>query len=397
MSDGWVDRITDRLPEPVSRLWQKGADWRALIYVAAIAVAFLMLTLLLHLPHGPQHWSGDLQTRFLSPRPATQDNRIVLVYVSEKTLADKPYLSPVDRGVLAALVERIASAEPKAIGLDFVLDRKTEPGKDATLARVLHDLEVPTVLGAIDERTPGGDVDFQETYLAATGKPVGHLYFDEHHGTFTVSEHVIRYLGKPGPSHPDRKSFTELLAEAAHVHPGHDGHYIAWRQPPADGTEAFPTLPAELIIGPNGAAMPLAALFKDRIVLIGGSFADRDRHLTPMSVLHDTRYPGLAIHAQILAQYLDGRSLDEFGWPMRLLFLLVAAAFGFHIGRTGPPNHMLIELAVVVSLLVLGSLLFVFASRIFPYTGVLLTWLCGVTVGHASRGGHEPASSKEAH
>jgi len=42
----------------------------------------------------------------------------------------------------------------------------------------------------------------------------------------------------------------------------------------------------------------------------------------------------------------------------------------------------------VVVLVAIGILTFIYASLIFPYTGVLLTWLAGVSAGYYSRPHH---------
>src|ERR1700761_7907868 len=53
---------------------------------------------LVDLPHGPAHWSADLQAAWLSKRPETQNSQIAIVVIDERALAPFPYLSPIDRG-----------------------------------------------------------------------------------------------------------------------------------------------------------------------------------------------------------------------------------------------------------------------------------------------------------
>ena len=101
------------------------SDRKAALFVIAIAGGFLLLTWLLHLPHGPEHWSADFRTAHWSKHPETQHKRIALVYVTEKTLEPYPYLSPTNRLLLADIVKAVDAAGPAAIGLDFIIDRKT--------------------------------------------------------------------------------------------------------------------------------------------------------------------------------------------------------------------------------------------------------------------------------
>ena len=79
-------RIRDRL----ARAAQSPSDRKAVLFVVAIAAGFLLLTTLLHLPHGPEHWSADYRTARWSKHPDTQHKRIALVYVTEKTLEVLP-------------------------------------------------------------------------------------------------------------------------------------------------------------------------------------------------------------------------------------------------------------------------------------------------------------------
>jgi CHASE2 domain-containing sensor protein len=125
-------------------------------------------------------------------------------------------------------------------------------------------------------------------------------------------------------------------------------------------------------------------MFKGKIVMIGGNFSDRDQHLLPLSVLGDVRYPGLFVHAQITAQLLDQRSLATLGLPLQLVVLVLASGLGFWIGRR-QTHHLLAELLSVIGLVLAGVAAFVYVDVILPYTGLLLTWLSGLAVGHYTK------------
>src|SRR5262249_3107520 len=159
--------------------------------------------------------------------------------------------------------------------------------------------------------------------------------------------------------------------------------YISWLLAPVDKTETFLTLSAEQVLGRSeGPALPIKDMLKDRVVLIGGNFSDRDRHLIPLSVSDGQRYPGLFIHAQILAEIIAGRSLSTLSIPVQGVLLLFAAAIGFWVGHRQTRIHLVTELVSVIALVGIGILTFIYASLIFPYTGVLLTWLAGVSAGY---------------
>src|SRR5262249_39371101 len=142
------------------------------------------------------------RTAHLSPRPKTQDNRIALVYVSEKTLEKYAYLSPTDRQLLADVVKAVDAAGAKAIGFDFIIDRPTEEAKDDALVAALRDTRAPMVIGAVDDPLPrGSDKTYQTQYIEkVTAKPerlVGHLYFEGPHGGLVISDHIVRQTAKP--------------------------------------------------------------------------------------------------------------------------------------------------------------------------------------------------------
>jgi adenylate cyclase len=314
-----------------------------------------------------------------------------LIYVSSKTLEQYPYVSPVDRQLLANLVDRIDAAGAKAIGLDFIFDRPTEASKDNNLLQSLQRARAQIVLGTIDARTilPDRERTFQDDFLTRAKRPVGHLYFDEDHDVLVISDGIVRFMAKPSPTQPARKSFAELLAEVEGPYALPRTPYISWLLPPKNGAETFLSLTAEQVLGRESPAiqLPLTNLLGGKIVLIGGNFTDRDQHLTPLSVVSEERFSGLSIHAQILAQLLSRRSVYVLGWPMELVVFIAAALAGVWLGRRDRSGrgHYLIELAGAAGLIVANAAAFYFFSLIFPITLTLLFLLAGATYGHYSR------------
>jgi adenylate cyclase len=384
---GILDDIAKARDQFVARVRAK-SDRKAITFVLLIAAGFLLLTTLLHLPHGPEHWSADLRTAFLSKHPETQHKKIAIVYVSEKSLENNYYLSPTDRQLLADLIKTIDATGPTAIGFDFVIDRPTEPAKDAALLAALRAAKAPVVLGAIDEPAvrEGSGKSYQADFLEKAKQTIGHLYFEKDHKSLVISEHVIRLMARPSHSRSYPATFADQLAQKAGNYPKPKSEYISWLLAPKDHTETFLTLTAEQVLGKSGGPpLPIKEMLQNRIVLIGGNFSDRDQHLIPLSVVDGRPYPGLFIHAQILAQILDQRSLSTLSRPLQLVTFILATALGFWIGRRQNQIHLVTELVSVVGLILIGVAAFVYADLIFPYNGVLLTWLAGVTAGYYSR------------
>lgn len=377
--------------------------WRKYLYTVAILVAFLLFSALLHLPHDAEHWSADFVTSQFSTRLKAQRQDIVLVYVTAATVADKPYVSPIDRGMLADVIKAADGAGAKVIGLDVLLDRPTEPVKDEKLRDTIRGTRARMVVGVVDE-SPNGPHAQSDLFLrpAPDGQrtpETGHLYFDEARSWLVVSDHVIRSMADPpdpGSALVTRlngsRSFAAAIAHAAGTDVELRSRRIDWLLQPADGVDTFTTLPAELLLHPGTA--DLTRLLSGKIVLIGGDFDDRDQHLTPLSVSRDDFYPGLFIHAQVLAQLLENRSVIDFEPWMEWTLAAAAGLLAWFLGRRSGHRHVWLELAGVVGLVGIGFLAFLLLRIIFPYNLLVLAWLTGAAVGHYGRlGNHAPVET----
>jgi CHASE2 domain-containing sensor protein len=398
----------------------------ATAWVAAGAIGFVLTFLLIHIPEGPAHWSADLLMTYVPRAPTQQRTDIALIYVTEETLAPYPYVAPIDRGFLADLVRAVDQADVKAIGLDFVFDRETEAAKDDDLVAAIRNAAHPVVLGGLDHRSPMSETTraYQHSFFERVDRApghsakVGHLYFDQHRNPFIISDHVVRSIAPADGEYP--KSFAEMLAGADGQPRTVPSAYISWQSEHADGkgllrrlwdalarpviglfgrtesvqtvTETFPSFKAEQLAGPARVFDRdlIKRLLDNRFVLIGGNFSDRDQHLVPFSVIDGQRYPGLFVHAQILAQIFDGRKIGVLALWLELLLALLAALGGFWMGRReiAARHHLVIEAGtslLLVALSIVGLGLF---GLVFPFTTVFIGAMAGVVGGHYSRGAH---------
>jgi adenylate cyclase len=359
-------------------------------YMLAGAIGFVLVFFLIHLPHGPEHWSADLRTALLSERLGSQNKKITLVEVTNKTLKRYPYITPIDRKLLADLIRTIDAAQPEAIGLDFIFDRASDTDKDDYLRKTITGVRTRIVLGALDDESlTDSEREFQSDFL--TNCLVGHLYLGEQHANpLIISEHVIRLIAEQSNTpQGKRPSFAEILAGLDGPHDAVDkSRQIAWLLPPKDHTETFLTLPAELVLDHDRIGLPMDQLFHNRFVLIGGNFPDRDQHLTPLSVWSEARFSGLFIHAQILAQLLrDKHVYGIHHWYLYWPCLAIIAILGFWIGRRDRSGHfeLIIELVSVVALIVISIIAFRYGNFIIPFVGAFLALMAGISGGHYSR------------
>ena len=123
-----------------------GVPTRAGNVLAAIAQAALVLAassaIAIGLTTSPSPlaaadgWIESVFFRFSSQARPPSD-RIVIIGITEETIDQLPYRSPVDRGFLAKILEAMEAGRPEAIGLDLLFDQPTEPGKDQALRRVI--------------------------------------------------------------------------------------------------------------------------------------------------------------------------------------------------------------------------------------------------------------------
>jgi class 3 adenylate cyclase/CHASE2 domain-containing sensor protein len=271
-------------------------------FVAEIALVAAVVVFTLTLPRffvpvaGIENWISDLFSVFTTA-PAPQDRSVVLLTLTEDTLAGFPYRSPVDRGFLAGLLRLVDRAGARAIGFDVLFDQPTEPEKDAALSAAFRDVHLPVVVasaGAGSGLTPS-----QSAYLAAYTRPVrtglANLFKDDADGT-------VRAILPP---EGDRLALPAAVALALGRPVPATAVPIVYRRGPNPATPAFAAYPAHL------AALLPAAWLRDKVVLVGSDLPQEDRHRTPFAAAfgnHDGTLPGVAIHAHALAQLLDGRT-----------------------------------------------------------------------------------------
>ncbi len=268
---------------------------------------------------------ADARVALLGPVAAEQNDRVALVTITEDTLASLPYRSPVDRALLADIVLALKAAGARAIGFDVLFDRPTEPAKDEAFLAAVRAEGAPVVLAWADPSLglDAAQAATLEAFIVAAGarSSVPLLVVD--------ADGTVRRL--PPREVLARPSFPLALAEAAGETPPRVTGRIAYLRPPADGTDTFLAMPAHAL-APLTLAQPemIKALFGGKIVLVGADLPLEDRHRTPFAVLPGDpggHMAGVAIHAQALAQALDGRRIREGGW-MAVALNLGFAAWG---------------------------------------------------------------------
>ena len=341
---------------------------------------------------------GDFRTALFSPRAAAQRADIAVVLIGETTLLDYDVRSPISGRLLGKVIEGIDRAGPKAIGLDFIFDRRT-PYSAEFLAATKR-VKSPLVLGAVDDRISGlpkESLETQAEILAAIGRPVGHLLLEHKAGLLATGNDTIRYVAGPYRGLLRRDSLASMLARAAKYNHEPANRLIAWQLEPTDTSQPLfltltvPRHPQDGVGGDTGTVVPdsWAELLHDRVVLVGANMVDRDQHTTPLSVIDGRRVPGVMIHAQALAQRLDGstgHSRDIRALPIwsTFLFVTLVALVCFAAGRRyRSGTHKKVLGALGLCLIGVVSVLAFWLWQVdLPSGALALAWVAGTVGGN---------------
>jgi adenylate cyclase len=275
---------------------------------------------------------------------------------------------------------------PRAIGLDYLFIRPQSPERDQQLLAALARIKAATVLGAVQNPAvfTAEQLAFQRSFVATSERPAGFLtlHYDP--------DKVIRIASSLAPEDWPTESFAALLAKMAGAQKVPPSFRVAWLRG-ADGEDtAFRMITARALLeaqakrGPEWAA--IAQGVRGRVILVGGAFQNMDQHQTPLSVITKAHERGVSIHAQLVAQLLDGRYFAEAG-PLLLFGLLLSRSLvGFFAGIRSR-SRVAISVAVVggaVGLLLLDARLLDVSRIVIPITLLVLAWLLGFLAGRLS-------------
>jgi adenylate cyclase len=385
-------------------MWDSPRVARVVVLACALALLALVLvpqaTPLTHL----EYWTADWRTAFLSDRIDGEHPRIAVVVIDDNTLEPYPYLSPTDRGLVADIVNALKTAGAAVIGLDFYFVKATEPAKDDALVAALRPDASPTqiVLGVADERVGlnANQRAYQEKYLAQIERPKGYLNLQ------TEADGAVRYKPSAGDAAAVPLSFAQAIAKAAGAPTTNGSSRIAWLLGP-EGKQPFVIVHAEDLTAAardpsSQASQALLSKIKGRIVLVGVDRPFLDQHVTPLGLRSGSKTAGILVHAQMVAELLDGRSVRELTTRQTQMLILgmgligcvlswLASHRGFNLARWTLATILFVAIDVA---------LFTRWRLVLPFTLGMAAWVLGVTAGQflmkssriadANRSGSEP-------
>ncbi len=261
-----------------------------------------------------------------------QDDRVLMIVYNDQTLIAARKRSPLDRGILANALRNLDSMGARAIGIDILFDQPQD--EDALLISTLRDMQTPVAIGYAEEASNEGSIVYdQEQYLkefmasldGSRAQPAS-VRLDNEFGVTrswpSIEEGLPPVLGR---------SMLEAAGEGGLTMPGYVGS-VRYRLPVDDTRPVFTSLPIDLFADAEMAAN-FAQQVAGRYVLIGGDIVDIDRVATPLSGAMGTpEPPGLEVHAEMIAQMLDGQRLPAILpvtlWGLALLVVLMAVLTG---------------------------------------------------------------------
>ena len=300
-----------------------------------------------------EQFVGDLTTVALTP-PEPQDKDVVIVAITEDTLAQFPYRSPVDRAFLANLLIALQNKHPRAIGVDFLFDQPTEPAKDELLRRTIRDLKTPLVVAYTD--TPGVVDPNQLASLNSFVPPRERAYVNLGEDDLDVVRWIFPGAVSLGGTYIP--GFARAIAAKAGVKTAAREVPVVWHGAPSAKKLPFKEFKAQV------AGFLPESWFKGKVVLIGSDLSLTDRHRTPFDIVDPSHMPGVFIQAHSVSQLLHGRLSPHAGWLVNLLIALFFAAAGARLGAMNMslPTRLSAGMGVMIVLWASGAALFYYGG-----------------------------------
>ncbi|NER02181.1 MAG: CHASE2 domain-containing protein [Okeania sp. SIO3C4] len=305
-----------------------------------------------------QSWEWTLYDHFFRLRPAESlDPRIVIVGIDEPDIQKYGY--PINDRLMAEILQKLHSLQPRAIGLDIYRDFPIDPGHENFLTALEN---IPNIIGierigikdSLGIKAPAilvqkQQVGFNNILTDADGKiRRGFLYMHLEDGKFRESfslKLALNYLKKEGiePKAANKANDLQLGLAVFHRFQTNDGAYVRvdaggyqFLANPRKISDSFHTVSMSDLL--SGKITP--HLFKDRIIIIGytaTSVKDFHRNSYSSSLFNSPKeISGVELQAnflsQILSSALDGRvNIKVFSEPIEWLYIIFFSWIGANL------------------------------------------------------------------
>ena len=308
------------------------------VVLLALAVKFVPAVAVI------ENLTRDVRMYFTTPAAPTNRD-IVLLTITEDTISALPYRSPIDRALLAGAVETVLGKNARQVGLDILFDQATEEHKDEQLRTVLVENRdrIVVVKAGKDGGLTDAQQQFERHFLRELEAGSGRVFPDPVDAT--IREVDLRDRASSQPA----LSFSALIAQRLrYAVPDRERLRVDYRRTGGQQGRLFATYPLQ-----QAGLLPESWL-AGKIVLIGSDMPLVDRHITPLARWSgEGTVAGVRIHAQSLAQLIDGRELIVPELPAALVVIVLAALAGLTLGQWRQRGGLIVAGALVSSLVYL--------------------------------------------
>jgi adenylate cyclase len=311
---------------------------------------------------------------------------IILVAIDDAAFQRLNERQPLPRDYLAGVIRGLRKSGARVIGMDIDLRRPTTPADDRALIDAVRDGHVaPVVMARTLQAVPGPDGEFHfrptRLYHPALEEVSGFadvpkdddgffrripLVVPLENGEVFPSlslalltrlggqdpTTVTRTLGGPEPIELSLPEWNEARGRARGISPlrffRDDDWKINFIGPPG----SFLTIGSDPVYQLGVSAGPVAQEnpFRDRIVLVGATFAEsRDAFPTPRGLMY-----GVEIHANILHTLLTRSQIRPISWGTSLVLQFVVCLFLSALFAVVRSNKALMVSLAAAGLLTLG-------------------------------------------
>lgn len=307
-----------------------------------------------------ENFQKDVRVTLFTPdvEPRTD---IVLVTITEETLQNLGVRSPIPRRLLSDLVKYLDSAQPKVIGIDFLIDQNDgDKGSMEDLVNTLQNVTTPIVMAHVPSDNESGLLSkWQDAFHQG--------FFAKLSGSLVRKGNVnIAIIDKDGVRRRMRYASTRAnvphgqtaqIADVLNLPFPKTDKEIVFYGSPLKTEQNFSVLPVHVLLDTENPAHPfMAKMLKDKIIIVGATLTNTDMHRTAFSVLPPTGNEitrdtvGVYIHAHSVAQIIDGhwRARPNV-WPW--LIGLSVVLIGFFLGQKDMQRSLKIASMLALSVL----------------------------------------------
>ena len=276
-----------------------------------------------------------------TPNADKSHPRVAVVAIDDATIEQLPWRSPINRLFLAKLLKILDAGKPAGIGIDITLwEPSFDTSHDDRLAEVLRNMQT-TVVIATGLKRDTAEAELKRRPLApifeATPAITALANLPVDQNDRTLRSFRTAFADDAGNLH-DTMAAVLARKAGADVQPSTEDVLIDWygrptyqdRPLPGGGFAGLP--PVATFSALNMIKAPAAAvLLKDKVVFVGATFEGSFDFLrTPFEIIgvKENSFAGVFGHAQIVAQLLDGRSVQKVGPVVGAMLVLSAVITG---------------------------------------------------------------------